>query len=228
MVARYGVREVHFEDDNLTMRRDHVAAIAEGILSKGIKVSWATPNGIRADKVDRPLLALMKRSGLYSVAFGIESADPEVLRQCNKKSSVEKYTKAINIASDLGILTQGFFIFGLPGETEQSIQRTIDFATKSRLDKAQFLLLDVMPGTEIWEKIEPKPDLTSYQSYHDVTWCPEGVSPKVLKAAQARAFRTFFLSRPQRILKMLSLIKPNQWRYVMRRLLDFRIIPSRD
>ncbi len=228
MVARHGVREVHFEDDNLTMRRDHAWAIAEGILRKGIKVSWATPNGIRADKVDRPLLALMKRAGLYSVAFGIESADPEVLRQCNKQASVEKYTRAINIASDLGILTQGFFIFGLPGETEQSIQRTIDFATNSRLDKAQFLLLDVMPGTEIWDQIEPKPDLTSYQSYHDVTWCPDGVSPKVLKAAQARAFRTFFLSRPRRIVKMLSLIRPTQLRYVLRRFSDFRIIPSRD
>ena len=228
MVSRYGVREVHFEDDNLTMKRAHAAAIAEGILRKGIKVSWATPNGIRADKVDRELLSLMQRSGLYSVAFGIESADPEVLQQCNKKASVEKYTAAINIAAELGIMTQGFFIFGLPGETPQSIQRTIDFACNSRLDKAQFLLLDVMPGTEIWDQIEPKPDLTSYQSYHDVTWCPPGVSPEVLKAAQAQAFRTFFLSKPRRVVKMISLIKPRQWRYVMRRLLDFRIIPSRD
>jgi len=228
MVRRFGVREVHFEDDNMTMRREHAAGIAEGILRRGIKISWATPNGIRADRVDRELLSLMQRSGLYSVAFGIESADPEVLRRCGKKTNIEKMEQAINIASDLGIITQGFFIFGLPGETEESIERTIRFATRSKLDKAQFLLLDVMPGTRIWDEFEEKPDLSSYQSYHDLTWCPEGLDPEVLRKTPSRAFKTFFFSRPRRILKMLSMIRPQQLRFVLRRMSDFRIIPTRD
>jgi radical SAM superfamily enzyme YgiQ (UPF0313 family) len=228
MVRRYGVKEIHFEDDNLTMRREHAWGIAEGMLRKGLRVSWATPNGIRADKVDRELMTLMRDSGLYSVAFGIESADPEVLRRCGKKATVDHMEKAINIASDLGIITQGFFIFGLPGETPQSIERTINFAVSSRLDKAQFLLLDVMPGTRIWDEMEHKPDLSSYQSYHDITWCPDGLDPDVLKKTPGRAFRKFFLSRPRRVLKMLSMIRPAQLRFVLRRMSDFRILPVRD
>ena len=227
MVRRYGVKEIHFEDDNLTMRRDHAEGVAEGILRRGLKISWATPNGIRVDKVDRELFALMKRSGLYSVAFGIESADPEVLRRCGKKATVDKVEQAINMASEAGIITQGFFIFGLPGETAESIDRTIRFATESRLDKAQFLILDVMPGTRIWDDLPSKPDLSTYQSYHDLTYIPEGLDPEVLRKAPSRAFRTFFFSRPRRVVKMLSMIRPKQLRFVLRRLTDFRIIPKR-
>ena len=227
MVRRYGVREVHFEDDNMTLKRDRAAAIAEGIIRRGLKISWATPNGIRADKVDRELVQLMKRSGLYSVAFGIESANPEILRRCGKKASIKKYENAINLTSEAGILTQGFFIFGLPGETEQTINNTIRWATNSKLDKAQFLILDVMPGTRIWDDLDHKPDLTKYQSYHDMTYVPEGLDPEILRRAPSRAFRTFFFTRPWRVLKMVSMMRPQQIKYILRRLSDFRIIPSR-
>jgi anaerobic magnesium-protoporphyrin IX monomethyl ester cyclase len=227
MVLRHGVREIHFEDDNLTLKRDHVAQICEGILRRGLEISWATPNGIRCDKVDADLLALMRRSGCYSVAFGIESANPEILRRCGKKTSIDTIDRAISLASQAGLITQGFFIFGLPGETEATIQETIDFAAGSRLDKAQFLLLDVMPGCKLWEEHgHETPELSTYQSYHDLSWCPEGLDPEVLKRAPSRAFRTFFAS-PRRILRMLRLVKPAQLRYVLRRVADFRVLPVR-
>jgi len=227
MVRRHGVREIHFEDDNLTLRRGHVEQIAEGILERGIEISWATPNGIRVDKVDAELLSLMRRSGCYSVAFGIESANPEILRRCGKKTSIDKIERAISMASEAGLITQGFFIFGLPGETEQTIQETIDFASRSRLDKAQFLLLDVMPGCALWDEHgHETPELSTYQSYHDLSWCPEGLDPEVLRKAPSRAFRTFFAS-PRRILRMLRMVKPAQLRYVLRRVADFRVLPVR-
>ena len=228
VVKRYGVKEIHFEDDNLTMKRKHAEGVAEGILRRGIKISWATPNGIRADKVDKELLTLMRRAGLYSVAFGIESADPEVLKQCGKQASVEKYERAIAWASEVGIVTQGFFIFGLPGETPDSMERTVEWARKTKLDKAQFLILDVMPGTRIWDSMDVKPDLTKYQSYHDVTWCPDGIDPAQLKKAPSWAFRRFFLTSPRRVLKMASMIKLGQLKFVARRFSDFRILPTRD
>jgi radical SAM superfamily enzyme YgiQ (UPF0313 family) len=227
VTRRYGVREIHFEDDNLTLKRAHVEAICTRLLARGVGISWATPNGIRVDTIDRELLTLMRDSGCYSVAFGIESASPEILRRCGKRTSINRIEQAIAVAHEAGLITQGFFIFGLPGETEQTIQETIDFARRSKLDKAQFLLLDVMPGSALWnEHRESLPSLASYQSYHDVTWCPEGLDPEVLKAAPGRAFRAFF-SSPRRLLRMASLIRPGQLRYVLRRLSDFRVIPVR-
>lgn len=227
MVKRHGVREIHFEDDNLTLKRAHVEGIAQRMLSRGVKVSWATPNGIRVDTIDRELLELMKRSGCYSVAFGIESANPEILARCGKRTSIERIEEAINLAHEAGLITQGFFIFGLPGETEQTIEQTIDFARRSRLDKAQFLLLDVMPGSALYDEVGGQvPDLASYQSYHDMTWCPEGLDPDVLRRAPGRAFRAFFAS-PRRVLRMARMIRPAQLRFVLRRLSDFRVLPVR-
>lgn len=227
MVHRHGVQEIHFEDDNLTLKRAHVEGVCEGLLRRRIDVTWATPNGIRVDTIDRDLVQLMKRSGCYSVAFGVESADAEILRRCGKKTSPERIARAIELASEAGLVTQGFFIFGLPGETEQTIQRTIDFACNSRLDKAQFLLLDVMPGCRLWEEYgDGVPALSTYQSYHDVTFCPEGLDPDVLRRAPSRAFRAFFAS-PRRVLRMLGMVRPGQLRFVLRRALDFRVLPGR-
>jgi radical SAM superfamily enzyme YgiQ (UPF0313 family) len=227
VARRHGVKEIHFEDDNLTLKRAHVEEICTGLLARGIGVSWATPNGIRVDTIDRDLLDLMRESGCYSIAFGVESASPEILRRCGKRTSINRIEQTIAMAHEAGLITQGFFIFGLPGETEQTIQQTIDFARHSKLDKAQFLLLDVMPGSALWnEHRESVPGLASYQSFHDVTWCPDGLDPEVLKAAPGRAFRAFFRS-PRRVLRMASLLRPGQLRYVLRRLSDFRVIPVR-
>ena len=169
----------------------------------------------------------MQRAGLYSVAFGIESANPEVLRRCGKRTSIAKIEQAIRLAHDAGLITQGFFIFGLPGETEETIQQTIDFARHSKLDKAQFLLLDVMPGSALWNELGDRtPDLASYQSYHDMTWCPEGLDPEELRRAPGRAFRAFFAS-PRRVLRMARLLRPAQLRFVARRISDFRVLPVR-
>jgi anaerobic magnesium-protoporphyrin IX monomethyl ester cyclase len=223
-VRRYGVRELHFEDDNLTLRREHAAAIAEGLLRRDLRLSWATPNGIRVDAVDRELLTLMKRSGCYSVAFGIESADEQILRRCGKRTSLPRIEQAIADAAEVGLITQGFFIFGLPGESEATIARTIDFARHSRLDKAQFLLLDVIPGSRFWRELGAQHG--RHQSFHDVSWCPEGLDPEVLRRAPSRAFRAFFAS-PRRIYRMARLVRLSQLRYVLRRLLDFRVLPGR-
>lgn len=222
LITRYGVKEVHFEDDNFTLRRDHAACVAEEILVRGLKIDWALPNGVRADKVDVHLLALLKRAGLYSVAFGIESGNDSILEKCGKRETIAQIEDAVNAAAEVGLITQGFFIFGLPGETERTIETTIRFACRLPLDKAQFLLLDVMPGTRLWDEMDDKPALST-DSYHQVTFCPPGLDPEVLRRAPGRAFRRFFMSRPTRALKMLRMIRPQQLRYVLRRMADFHV-----
>lgn len=128
LVNNFGVKEIHFEDDNMTFDRDHVIKICNLILERKIKISWATPNGIRADRVDMDLLKLMKKSGCYYVVFGIESGNQEILNNINKNETLDDVEKAVNMASKIGLLTQGFFILGLPGETEETVKNSIDFA----------------------------------------------------------------------------------------------------
>ena len=89
----------------------------------------------------------MKKAGCYAVAFGIESGNQEILANIHKLESLETIEKAVRLAHKVGLVTQGFFIFGLPGETKDTIRNTINFAKRIPLDKAQFLTLDVIPGS---------------------------------------------------------------------------------
>jgi anaerobic magnesium-protoporphyrin IX monomethyl ester cyclase len=88
LVDNYGVKEIHFEDDNLVFEREHIEKICSLIIQAGLRISWACPNGIRADKIDVNLIRLMVKSGCYSFAYGIESADPQILKNGKKNLSI--------------------------------------------------------------------------------------------------------------------------------------------
>lgn len=224
LVKNFGVKEIHFEDDNLTLNRDHIEKICKLIIENKINISWACPNGIRADRVDEELIKLMKKSGCYYFAYGIESANPEILKNIKKKATIEVMEKSIEIAERVGISTQAFFIFGLPGETKETIEETINFARKSKLSRAQFLILDVLPGSELWDTLSGQfePNWTK-NSYKEPEWIPEGLSKSQLMKVQARAFRCFYL-RPVIFLKLAKSIRPGQIKYLFQRLRDYRIV----
>lgn len=224
LVKNFGIKEIHFEDDNLTLKREHVEGVCREIINRNLKISWATPNGIRADRVDKELLELMKKSGCYYVAFGIESGNQYILDNIKKHESLVNIEKAIKLASKIGLMTQGFFIFGLPGETKESIQNSINFAKNAPLDRAQFLLLDLIPGSELWDKhhCEIEYDYNK-RSYQDTTWVPNTISHHDLLVAQSIAFRQFFF-RPRPIWSLIKYFKLAQLRFVLRRLKDFRIL----
>lgn len=221
----FGVKEIHFEDANIAHERKHIVGIAEEIIRRNIKISWATPNGVRADDLDEELIVLMKKSGCYALAFGIESASQHVLDKTEKHMDLGIVEKAIRMANKHNIITQGFFIFGLPGETEESALETIRFAKRLPLDKAQFLLLDIIPGTTLWH--EHKDELVNRKlwqkrSFQELSWVPPTMSTSFLRDIQAKAFRSFFL-RPDKLMFILRLMKPEQIRYIIRRVMDFKV-----
>lgn len=224
LIEKYGVREIHFEDDNLTFKRQHIEQICNLMIKNKLKISWACPNGIRADKVDEDLIRLMVKSGCYYFAFGIESANPDILKNIKKREGLETIKESIKIADKHGVSCQGFFIFGLPGETAKTIKETMDFAKKTKLSRAQFLILDVVPGAELWYtlKDEFKPNW-SKDSFKEPEWIPEGLTKEKLMKAQSKAFRIFYL-RPAIILKLIKLIRFSQMRFLIQRFREYRII----
>jgi radical SAM superfamily enzyme YgiQ (UPF0313 family) len=226
LVENFGVREIHFEDDNLTLNRKHVENICNLLIENDLKISWACPNGIRADKVDESLIKLMKKSGCYYFAYGIESADQQILENIKKMETIEQIAISIEIAHKVGISCQGFFIFGLPGETRETIEKTINFAKRSKLSRAQFLILDVLPGSELWDTLQGKftPNWKK-NSYKEPEWLPESLSKKEIMEAQAKAFKQFYF-RPAVFFRLLKSIQLRQIRFLLERLRDYRIIRS--
>ncbi len=223
LVKKYQVKEIHFEDDNLTLKRSHVEGICEEILKRRLKVYWATPNGIRVDAVSEELLKLMKRSGCYSVAFGIESGSQKILDNIDKKTDLKMMNSAIRMAHRTGLITQAFIIFGLPGETRKTIEDTIKMVMSLPLHKSQFLLLDLLPGSVLWDRFgNGDIELFKKRSYQEPGFIPEGLTADYLIKARTQAFRRFHL-RPRQFCMILRMLKMKQIGYIMQRMKDFYI-----
>lgn len=223
LVKNFGIKEVHFEDDNLTLKRDHAEKICNLIIKNKLKISWSCPNGIRADKVDEDLIRLMKKSGCYFFAFGIESASPKILKNIKKLESIDTIRKSIEIAHKVGIECQGFFIFGLPGETKKTIEESIQFAKNSKLTRAHFMILDIIPGSELWYQLDGQfvPNWRK-DSYREPEWLPKGLTKKDLMDAQTRAIRLFYF-RPSSFIRLAKSIRLQQVKFIVKRITDYRL-----
>lgn len=218
----FDVHEFNFQDDNFTADGKRAGEICERILSAGLHIDWACENGIRADKVDKRLLELMKKAGCYKVNFGVESADNQILKNIRKLETIEDIEHGINLATDAGIEVRASFIFGLPGETHETLEKTIRWAAKSRLVGAQFNILSVNPGSELWDTLPHDNDYTR-PMFRSPTCVPEGLTAKDLIDAQRKAFWSFYL-HPDRFIGTLKRVKPSQIAGLVKRLLSYHIV----
>ncbi|MCK4993884.1 MAG: cobalamin-dependent protein [Candidatus Omnitrophica bacterium] len=152
MVKKYGVEEIQFIDDNLTLDKNRARKIFQGLIDRNINIHWNTPNGIAVWTLDEQMLKLMKASGCYELTVAFESGDQEVLNNIIKKPLDLKYAKKmVNKMKDLDIQVHSFFISGFPGETKEQIKRSFAFAKTMDLDSAWFFVANPTPGSELYE-----------------------------------------------------------------------------
>jgi len=151
MLVNLGVRKIHMYADLFTVNREHVMGICAGILERKLPVRWTCNS--RVDFVDLELLQQMRRAGCWMISWGIESGEPEMLKRMNKGITLEKVEKALGWAKEAGIMNWGYFIIGLPGETEASIRKSIDFAKRLPLDLILFHIAAPHPGTPFFFEV---------------------------------------------------------------------------
>ena len=145
---RFGVKELAFYDDVFTLDKKRAYAIADNIIKRGLKICWTCET--RVNLVDKDLLSHIKQAGCYAVAYGIESASPEILDTLNKGITIDEVEEAIRITREVGLQTIGYFMLSSPGESPETISKTIEFAKKLKLDFAQFAITIPFPGTQLY------------------------------------------------------------------------------
>ncbi|MCO6449745.1 MAG: radical SAM protein [Caldilineales bacterium] len=151
LLADLGVHNVHMYADLFTVNRDHVMGICQGILDTGLNVNWTCNS--RVDYVDEEMLKLMGRSGCHLISWGIESANEQILKRARKGYKKERAIQALTWARQAGIKNWGYFIIGLPGETEETIQETIVYSKELPLDIALFHIAAPYPGTPFFFEV---------------------------------------------------------------------------
>lgn len=151
LVKGWGIREIHFQDDSMSVDKRRMNEICDEIIRRKINIKWATPNGIAHWTLDKNLLLKMKKAGCYRVTFGFESGNPEMRRWVGKPYSLEQAKEITQFANRIGIWTIATNILGFPYETREQMQDTIDFAIDSDCDFALFFRLGPRAGTPVYE-----------------------------------------------------------------------------
>ncbi len=150
-VLALGYSRVHVADDVFTLNKARLLEVCAEIGRRDLRFSWECLG--RVDSVDVELATAMRAAGCDRIFFGIESGDDGVLRLMGKRITVEKARRAVQAARAAGIAAGGFFILGYPGETDETILRTIRFATSLPLTYLSFTMPYPLPYTALWERV---------------------------------------------------------------------------
>ncbi|RPH52568.1 MAG: radical SAM protein [Desulfobacteraceae bacterium] len=204
---KYNVNDFFIWADTFTADREYVREFCSELLSRNIKTSWTCNS--RVDTVDRDMLELMKKAGMWMISFGLESGSDEILRRSKKGIRTIQSKRAVETAHRLGIITSGHFIYGLPGETESSMMQTLSFALDLPLDIAQFYAASPFPGTGLYDEAISEGWLKENDSFsqsHAVMELP-GLSAKRVDDFRQYSYRRFY-SRISALFRLLKIAGP--------------------
>ena len=230
LVREYGVKEIHFWDDNYTLNKKRVFEIHNELNERNIKLKFAFPNGLRVDQVNEKILKCLKSMGVYSVAFGVESGNQTILNNVKKGISLEQIEKAYSLTKRIGFETWGFFMLGLPGETEKTIKDTINFAKKINPDIAKIHILKPFPGTEVFNQLMTAGMITEFDySKYGIHTRPVHKLPDLSEDDLLRwlkkAYRMFYL-RPFKIISQLLRTLKSWERFKLNIKVGFHVLKS--
>lgn len=216
LVEKYQVKEIDVYDDCFNADVQRAEEILDLIIKGKLDIKLRFVNGIRANNVTRPFMDKMKKAGCIEVAFGIESGDQGILDKIPKMISLDEIRNAVKCSKGAGILTVGFFILGLRGDNEKTMQKTVDFAKEIGVDVAFFSILTPYPGTPLWDLIEKEGKflIKDFDELHHsngkMTFShPDFPSAALVEKMYKKAHRDFYFSLKYIIKRILAL---RSWR----------------
>ena len=211
MQKKYKIKEISFYDDTFTAFRENVKEFCERIIRGKNDITWSCMS--RVDFVDSDLLRLMKRAGCHQIGYGIESSSQEILKNIRKPMPMELTKEKIKLTKDFGIDGTAMFMLGNPGETEETLKETINFAISLNPDLAIFNIVTPFPGTEMYNWAKKNNYLLDME-WHEFDLASVVMRLPTITAEKIQyyykfAYKSFYM-RPaylfKRIYKMKSLI----------------------
>jgi anaerobic magnesium-protoporphyrin IX monomethyl ester cyclase len=153
-VQKLGYDRIWFADDCFTLDRKRLLDICDELIRRRISIGWECLS--RVDTVDSTVAKRMKRAGCMRVFFGIESGNDSILKVMRKQATVKQARDAVSIFKNAGVQTGAFFILGYPGEDDETVLDTVNFASSLPLDYLSFTFPYPIPGTRLFERVKDK------------------------------------------------------------------------
>jgi len=194
---KFNVREFLFGDSTLNVNRNWLNEVCEGLINMDRPMIWRA--SLRADRLEREQLLLMKRAGCAKIVMGIESGDEDALIRMKKGETLDEIKKGLEVLKTVDIESSHGFVLGMPGDTVQSIRNTIQFAKEIDTAMCSFSLATPFPGTEFHEQAQEEGveiDDWSKFDFYGVPYVPQGMTEKELRDLYKECVRTFYF-RPK-------------------------------
>lgn len=208
LVEEYGIESILFRDQVFNYIPERARKICEGIIKEGIDIKWRCE--CRADFMSKDLMLKMKEAGCVGIHLGVESGDPQVLKNIAKKGlSLEKIKEVFSYAREIGLEALAFFMIGFPGETKESISKTFELAKEIKAKQAWFCAVVPYPGTKLYSLAKRKGWILSenFADYtgRSVVMRTDHLTAKEIKRAVDRANITFSKDNTQLLRSVFSL-----------------------
>lgn len=200
-IEKYGTEHFFISDNTLTLHRQHIMDICDLIIKEKLSITFE--GSTRANMVDEELIKKMVEAGLIRLSFGLESVDETIRQTMKKMVPLESYIEANKLTNRYGIETLNSCMIGLPGETYNTVKKTLAFLRKSKeIKQANISIAVPYPGTELFEMAKKEElglklmtdDFSQYRRYNAAVMQVGELSPKDLKDIQNEAFVSIYLA----------------------------------
>ena len=214
MINKFGVKQFDILDDNFTLDQGRAEKILDMIIAKGWDIGIIFPNGLRADRLTEPLVEKMAKGGVYRTGIGIESGNQKIVDGIVKSLRLEQVKQSVKWLRKNNIIVFGYYQFGLPGETKETMQETIDFAKEVNTHWANFGITTPLPGTQLYSQLKSEglikeSEASLGQGFYAIKegqYTPKGLTKEEVEAYQQKAWRSFYF-RPKKMVDVLKTIR---------------------
>ncbi len=209
VISAFGIKHFIFLDDTMTLDKNYMMQLCNMIINENLDITFE--GSTRADFIDDEIVSKMVEAGLIRISFGLETVDPEMRKTIRKEVPLESYIKANRIINKYGIEIINSCIIGLPGETIDTIKKTLTYLRKNKdIKQANMAIAMPYPGTELYDMAKNERnglklienDFSKYRRYGSAVMSVGNLSPKDLVMLQNDAFVSIY-SVPWRLFPMI-------------------------
>lgn len=149
--SRFGIRHINFYDDQFTFNRQRVEDFCNRMISDPLGMTFNC--AVRAEHIDLDLLVLMRQAGCWMISLGIETGDADLLAQHRQNADLVMLAEKIGLIKKAGIRVKGLLMMGLPGESEASIQKSMEYVFSLPIDDFNLAKFTPFPGSPIYQNV---------------------------------------------------------------------------
>jgi len=217
---RFNIKHVNIYDDTFTLKKQRIIDFCELKIASGLKITYNC--AARAEQIDFETLKLMKKAGCWMISLGIETGDPELLKKHRFYLPQEIVEDPIKLIREkvyeikkAGIRAKGLFILGLPGETEESIKKSMEYVFSLPLDEFNLSKLTPFPGAPLYKEVRNHGEFNEnweLMNALNFTFVPKGFTKNQLEEHYHEFYRRYF-SRLKVLLSYVSMVwkSPHSW-----------------